>query len=247
MLDYLPGLVAFVAAMVAIAGAPKTDATKRGLRQLTRTGWIALALALIALLGSVTLTHRAQLAAEVQATQRRAVRSAAHAEIRLALHTLTRWFFLLLGDDGPNARFALVPPHVFDGPRLREAQRIDIRRPLTIFAPPTTWAELLKSSADRGSEQLTQSLQIYAAYLDPETLSLLSDFRTSDFLVLRLRGLDDYVQMNQHVDTLGFHFVDPPGMHDRMDTGYDRFWRLVARLDTLLEKDTTRLARRLAP
>ena len=154
---------------------------------------------------------------------------------------------MLVGDDGPNARFELVPPHILDMERVQAAQKIDIRKPMTLFSPPTNWADLLQSSATRGSEQLTQALQIYASYLDAETLALLSDLRTSDFLVLRLRNLKDYVDMNNHVETLTFHFIDPPGMLDHMDTGYERFWRILMRLDQVLERDKAKLERRLAP
>lgn len=247
MIDYLPGAVAFAAALLAIAGGKKTISTKRGISRPTRTGWFALGLAVAALASGMAITWRSQQLLEAQARQRATLRSVAHAELRLALHSITQWFFLLLGDDGPHARFALVPAHVFDMKSVQEAQTVDIRKPLAIFSPPTTWAELLQTSADRGSQQLTQVLQIYAPYLEPDVLALLSELRTSDFLVLRLRGLRDHVEMNKHVQTLGFHFVDPPGMRDHLDTGWDRFWKIMVQLDRLLERDTKRLERRLAP
>jgi len=247
MLDYIPIILAFAAAIVAIGGEKKMNPAKRGLRRLTKTGWAAFALAVVALLTGIATTWRSHVALEAQARQREILHSVADTEIRLALHTITQNFFLLLDDDAPDARFALVPPHVFDSKRIQAAQSIDIRQPLPIFSPPTCWAELLRSSADRGSQQLTQALQIYAPYLDPEVLALLSELRTSDFLVLRLRGLDDYVSMNKQVDKLYFDFVDPPGMLDHMDTGYDHFWKIMSRLDTILKKDKPELERRLAP
>lgn len=204
-------------------------------------------LALLALGASLAITRRSHGVLAAHARQQQTLRSIAHAELRLSLHTITQWFFLLLGDDGPGARFALVPPHVFDKERIYAAQSIDIREPLTAFSPPTTWASLLQSSADRGSRQVTETLQIYAPYLEPEVLALVSELRTSDFLVLHLRRLDEHVSDNKHVEKLAFYFVDPPGMLDHMDTGYERFWTLVSGLDKLLERDTSRLERRLAP
>jgi hypothetical protein len=247
MIDYIPGVVAFVAAFLAVVGGDKTDQSKRGLRRVTRVGWLVISLAVLAFGSGIAITRHTHQALEVQERQRKVVRSVADTEIRLALHTLTGWFFMLVGDDGLDARFALVPPHILDMQRVRAAQEIDIRKPLEIFSPATSWAELLESSATRGSQQLTQALQIYAPYLDPETLALLSELRTSDFLVLRLRGLSDYVSMNKNVTTLGFHFVDPLGMLDHMDTGYERFWEIVARLDKVLELDQNKLERRPAP
>jgi hypothetical protein len=180
VLDYLPSLLAFTAAVLAIGGQTKTNVSERGLRRLTKAGWIALCLAVIALLAGIAITRRTQRALEVQAHQRTFLRSVAHAQIRSSLHTITGWFFLLLGDfKDPDARFGLVPAHVFDRERIRTTLSFDIRQPIPHFWPETTWAELLKSSADRGSEELTEALQIYAPYLDPEILALLSELRTS--------------------------------------------------------------------
>jgi hypothetical protein len=173
MFDYIPAILAFAAAVVAIGGDKKTNPARRGLRRLTKTGSAALTLAVIALITGIATTHRSRLALKQQESQRRILRSVAHTEVRLAVHTITQWFFLLLDDDGPDARFALVPPHVFNRKKIQAAQSIDIRKPLPNFSPPVSWADLLKSSADRGSRQLTEALQIYASYLDPDVLALL--------------------------------------------------------------------------
>jgi len=138
MLDYLPSLVAFAAAVVALSGAKKTDPAKRGLGRLMRNGWIAIVLAVLALGASAAITRRSHDALAAQVRQQQALRSIAHAELRLSLHTITQWFFSLLGDDGPEARYQLVPPHVFDKERIYAAQSVDIREPLTLFSPPTT-------------------------------------------------------------------------------------------------------------
>lgn len=82
---------------------------------------------------------------------------------------------LRYSDDNPEARFILAPPHILlDRDRILAAQEIDIRKPMEIFSPATSWLELLESSTTRGSQQLTQALQIYAPYLDPGTLELIS-------------------------------------------------------------------------
>jgi hypothetical protein len=210
MIDYLPSVVAFVAALLAVAESKQIDESRRGLHRLTRVGWLAIFLAILALGSGIAITRRSQQTIAFQEQQRKVLRSVADTEIRLALHTITGWFFMLVGDDGPEAQFALVPPHILDMQRVQAAQEIDIRKPLANMDPPTSWAQLLESSATRGSEQLTQALQIYASYLDPETLALLSELRTSDFLVMRLRGLSDFVSMNKHIEMLHFYFVDPP-------------------------------------
>ncbi len=247
MIDYIPGVVAFAAAALATFGGDKTAKSQRGLRRLTRVGWLAIILAIIALIAGAAVTYRSQQALAEQERQRKVLRSIADTEVRLALRTLTGWFFMLVGDDGPEARFILAPPHILDRDKILAAQEIDIRKPMEIFSPATSWIELLESSTTRGSQQLTQALQIYAPYLDPGTLELISELRTSEFLILRLGGLRDYANINKDVKELHFHFIDPPGMLDRMDTGYERFWKIVMRLDNILELDRNKLERRLAP
>ena len=211
-MDFIPGVVAFAAAVLAVMGGDKIDKSERGLRRITRVGWLAIVIAILALGAGIAVTRHSQEALAEQERQHRIIRSVADTEIRLAVRTITQWFFFLTGDDNASTRFALAPPHIFDKQRVQAAQDMDIRKSPSFVWPPTSWAELFKSSADRGSQQLTQTLQIYAAYIDPEVLALLSELRTSEFLVLRLRGLDDYVSANQGVKVLGFHFVDPPGM-----------------------------------
>jgi hypothetical protein len=67
MLDYIPIILAFAAAIVAIGGEKKMNPAKRGLRRLTKTGWAAFALAVVALLTGIATTWRSHVALEAQA------------------------------------------------------------------------------------------------------------------------------------------------------------------------------------
>ena len=58
MLDYLPIILAFAAAILAIGGEKKTNPAGRGWRRLTKSGWAALMLAVVALLTGVATTRR---------------------------------------------------------------------------------------------------------------------------------------------------------------------------------------------
>jgi len=146
-----------------------------------------------------------------------------------------------------STRFDLVPPHLLDNERIQAVKSIDIRQPCSQLSS-TPWAECLKLAADRGSQELTQAVQIYAPYLDPEVLALLLELRTSDFLELHLRGLDRHLSLNKHLEKkLDLYFVNPPGSHFYTQPGYEHFWEIVSRLDTILEKDKTRLERAVAP
>jgi hypothetical protein len=108
MLDYIPGAVAFAAAVLATFGGDTTHKSQRGLRRLTRVRWLAIILAVIALGAGIVVTHRSQQALAEQERQRNVLRSIADTEVRLALHTLTQWFFMLVGDDDSESRFVLV-------------------------------------------------------------------------------------------------------------------------------------------
>lgn len=96
VVHYIPSIVAFAAALVALIGKPKWDPEKRGLRRLTVTGRLTLALATIALLSSFALTWRAQEAADLRRAQQEKITRVAHTELRLALQDLSGWFVEVL-------------------------------------------------------------------------------------------------------------------------------------------------------
>ena len=246
--DYIPALVAFVALLVGVTGRSKWDSTQTGLRRLTPTGRATIALGTAALLASMLLTIRAHNSADAATQQRDRLRKIAHSEIRLALHQITGPFFILFGDDSAEAQLQLVPPHINDPDRMVSVLRIDVRSKNTSLSGssyPVPWVEVLKGNADRGATRIDRDMQIYAAYLEPEVLDALSELRTSEFLVLRLQLLDEHVKDNTGAAFLPFPFASPPGMRDRMDFGFEPFWSLINKLDKLLEKDPTRLQRRL--
>src|SRR5574341_1248547 len=110
--DYIPSLVAFAAALVALVGKPKWDPKQRGLRRLTVAGRLTLALATIALLSSFALTWRAQQAADLRQTQQAKITRVAHTELRLALQDLSGWFVEVLW----QAKLDTVRPG-YKGPR----------------------------------------------------------------------------------------------------------------------------------
>jgi hypothetical protein len=155
LIDYIPGIVAFAAAALAVIGGKTIDKSKRGLRRVTWVGWSSIILAVLALAAGIVITRQSQEALEEQKQQRKIIRSVADTEVRLAIRTITQRFFFLVGDDNATTRFALVPPHILDMQRVQAAQSMDIRESPSFVSPPTSWAELLKSSGDRGSQQLT--------------------------------------------------------------------------------------------
>ena len=105
---------------------------------------------------------------------------------------------------------------------------------------------MLNENAKAAARQLDRITQIYAPYLDADTLELLSGLRTDEFLNLRLVRLDEFVKDNEQLKFLPFPWWE--GMPDQMREdrfGYVRFWGLVRKFDRVLLKDPAALERKL--
>ena len=243
---YIPAVVGFAAALIAIGGAPKWDPTQHGLRRLTATGRVALAMAAIALLASSVLTWRAQQSADFQRIQRERITTVAHTELRLAIRQLSGPFFEVLfretGQVPPE--FGLVPLNVLDQPNRTVLAALDLNAasPFTpATGPPLKWWDAFQGSATNASKQIDRVLLIYAPYLDSDVLALVSELQTSEFLVMRLQRLGEHVTMNASEGRpLPFRYAEPSPDHP---WGYEHFWGLVSELDKKLTKDETRLRR----
>ena len=133
----------------------------------------------------------------------------------------------------------LVPSLLDDHARYAEVMKIDIR---SNAYDTTTWAEYLQRKATSGAARLERTLQIYAAYLEPDALETLSELRTSEFLY-RLQTLDEHVSDNTHVKLLHLPFPRQLGEED-MDFGFGRFWELIRRLEKLLDRVDPAVLRR---
>ncbi len=249
VLDYIPGPLAALALLVSIGGSAFSwNQAQGGLKGLTALGWTAIAMGALALFGSLILTWRNHRELDSATRQRQRLREVAHAEVRLAIKQVTFPFFTLFGDDTEEAMLDLSPEHIEDPERLSRVLAIDIRskdRPFPGGTFDIPWSQILKMNADRGADRIDRALQIYAAYLEAEVIELLSDFRTSEFLVLRLQGLDELVEMNTRVKLLRFPFPGSRKGETLGMFGYQGFWRTVLELDQTLAKDPARLRRRL--
>lgn len=246
LVAYLPAVVAFVAAIVAIAGPKKWDANKRGWRRLTRAGWLTLLIAVFALLASVMLTWRSQVAAESQRASRERISLVAHTELRLALRQLSGPFYEVLSESGAVLpEFGIVPENILETENRQVLASLDLNAesPATpASGRPLKWAEWFAYSAKAADDRIGRVLQIYAAYLDADVLAALSDLRTSEFFELRLKGMDELLEMNSHKrdEPILFYYADPNS--DR-PFGYEHFWSVMIELDSQLTKDETSLKR----
>ncbi len=230
--DYIPSIVAFAAALVALVGKPKWDPKKRGLRRLTLTGRLTLALASVALLSSFAFTWRAQQAADVRRTQQEKITRVAHTELRLALQDLSGWFVEVLwqakldtvvpGYQGPHTSGLIFPKCMLnDGDRAMIAAKLK--------AQPG-WRDSIKSAAIRASGDVDRTLQIYAAYLSSDVLGAVSALRHSEFL-FRIQRIEQQPMLDVPPEDRSRY---PPDAF-----GYEQFWKLVAQLDEVLVRDTS--------
>ena len=218
LLEYVPGMVAFTAALIGILGKPKWDPAKRGLRRLSWAGYTTLVVAAAAFLVSVLLIDNAQRKADVQRAQRQQIERVAYTELRMAIQKVLRPFFVALyfGTDGDRSSLLvalyhgtglnrsstaldLVPLNVdpLDHGHRTTLASTDLNAPY----PPSLgrkaesvirWARAFQRAALRGSEDIDRVLQIYSAYLESDVLVRVSYLRTAG-LLRRLTKLDDHV------------------------------------------------------
>jgi hypothetical protein len=240
LVAYLPAVVAFVAAIVAIVGAPKWDSNKRGWLRLTRAGRLTLLLAGFALLASVVLTWRSQVAADSQRASRERISLVAHRELRLALRQLSGPFYKVLSREfgAVQPEFGIVPANILDAKSRKVLASLDLNANAPV-APPLKWGDWFAYRAKAADDGIIHVLQTYAAYLDADVLVTLSDLRTSEFFELRLKGMDKFLEMNSYKgsEPILFSIVDPSSP---IPSGYEHFWDVMIKLDSQLSKDETR-------
>lgn len=245
-LDYVPGIVAFLAVGMGISPTPKWNAAQE---QLTYFGWATIGLGLSALIASMLLTYFRHKEFELQTEQRKRIEQIAHSEIRLAIKQITGPFFSLFGDSSEESIFEIIPEHIEDPDRMAAVLRIELRsnNPGELMSGyfEETWDKVLKMNADHGAERIDRAMQIYGTYLEPSVLESIYEIRTSEFLVLRLQRLDELVETNTKVEFLSFPFPNFEKGEDLYTWGYGKFWKMVRILDGLLVKDKERLHRRM--
>ena len=123
-LDYVPGVVAFLAVGMGISQTPKWNAAQE---QLTHFGWATIGLGLAALIASILLTYFRHKEFELQTKQRKRIKEIAHAEIRLAIKQITHPFFSLFGDDNQESILELIPEHIEDPDGMAAVLRVELR------------------------------------------------------------------------------------------------------------------------
>jgi hypothetical protein len=245
LLDYLPSIVAFLAALAAIVGAPKWDPSKRGLQRLNTAGRVTLVVAAGAFVASVLTTWRSQ------PLHRAQMIAAAHTELRVALKMLTEPFADAFYHDSPPGYvdasgdigpLDLAPPAVFDSRWRTAIAQLDLKQKIALDDAGRARWQVFQDAATSSAARIDRVLQLYGTYFDPEVLTLVLQLQSSEFLEMRLKRLGEFVHDNEFIDRpIPFVYVDPreggDGHGDRF--GYESFWSIIKQLDTKLEKHET--------
>lgn len=229
-LDYAPPIVAFIAAIAAVVGSPKWDTAAPGVAKITLFGWLVLAIGLLALVTSLLVTSRNK---REQARQRETKARIASIGMRQLLMAFQHAVHPIASDsiwrrqcDAPES-----PLDLLDAERRRILATLDLNSK-SPYADGSfeeiKWFSMLERAAREGSEEITQTLQIYASYLSPDVMDATTKVLYSDFLRFRLMHIHEIVQANTYRDAnraILFFWVANDEMHS---PGYEEFWKLLA-------------------
>lgn len=234
-LDCAPPIVAFIAAVAAVVGSPKWDTAAPGFAKITPFGWLVLAIGLLALVTSLSVTSRNK---REQIRQRETKERIATIGTRQLLRAFQHAVHPI-GSDSIWRRQCQEPESPLD---LLDPERRKILATLDLNSKSPyadgsfeeiKWFSMLERAAREGSDEITATLQIYASYLSPDVMDATTKVLYSDFLRFRLLHIHDIVQANTHRDEnrpVPFFWVANDEMHNQ---DYEEFWRLLAHAMTL--------------
>lgn len=234
-LDYVPPVVAFVAAVAAVVGSPKWDTAASGFSKITPFGWIVLAIGLLALITSMLVTSHNR---RERIRQRQTKERIASIGTRQLLRAFQHAIHPIAGDSiwRRQCQEPESPLDLLDPERRKILSTLDLNSK-SPYADGSfeeiRWFRMLERAAREGSEEITTTLQIYASYLSPDIMDATTKVLYSDFLRFRLLHIHDIVQANTHRDAnrpVPFFWVRDDEMHNQ---DYEEFWRLLAHAMTL--------------
>jgi|GEM_PF-6724114 len=245
MTKYLSAIMSLAAAVIGVVG-DTSNAKAAGLQRITPLGWGAVAAAVVGFGIIVLETRRDHAKIRWQESQRARIVSVAHAELRLALRSLSGLFLEIFGDEW--SEFTLVPKQILNRESRSRIAQTDLRAPGPYSRGDgihPAWWQLFQDAASECATRIDRALQIYATYLDSNCLALISDLRTSEFFAFRMLKLREHIEMNKEAQgPIHFVYVEDRDVDPNDMWGYEHFWRIVMELDKRLERDEARLHHR---
>lgn len=238
LLDYLPPVIAFVAAVGAVVGVPKWDAEVVGVVKLTGFGWGVFAVGLAALISSILVIRRNHGDAASQKLVKAEIARIGERQLMRGLDRVVCVFRHSSHWDS-KATEPASPMDLLASERRSALSKLDLNSesPYADGTGHVKWWEMFENTAKQGADQITSALQIYVTFLEPEIIEAATKLIACEFH-FRLAHTHDIVAANTRDDArrpVRFFWVDP---EERMDSGYDEYWKLVARLTQLCTRSS---------
>lgn len=241
IIDYVPPVIAFIAATAAVVGSPKWDSKAAGLLKITPYGWTVLAIGALALVASLLVTARNKddQAKQKQLKERIATigRSQLLRAMNHAIHPISYSAIWRGHCESPETPADLLSP---ERRKIFASLNINSASPYAdgSFAE-IKWHSMLERAAAEGAKEITAALQIYSGYLSPEVMDATTRLLYSDFLQYRLMHIHDIVLANTHSypdRVVPFFFADED---NGRNLDYEEFWRLLETAMVLCDAERT--------
>ena len=230
LLNYLPAVIAFSAAVVAVIGAPKWNAQADGFSKITSQGWLVLAIGAMALCASILVTARNSTVQAKQKQLKEQIAAIGRSQLMRAMnHTIFPFRDSVIWREQcekPESPMDLLNPE-----RREILASLDLNADSSYrygSSDVVKWHSLLESAATKGAQEITTALQIYAAYLPADVMEAMSKLLYSDFLQHRLLRIHDIIDANTRGNpdrAVPFFWAKQDGMHN---ADYEQFWRFMA-------------------
>ena len=237
-LDYLPPLVAFGAALVAVIGSPKWNEEGAGIDKVTPHGWIVAGIALVALITTLLVTLRNQKKQESQRGIRAQIAKTGKEQLLRGVERAICVFMDTRQWDKEKPE-PQSPLDLLNHERRTALSSINLNG-MSNYADGkgnVKWWRMFEDTANNGSAQITTSLQIYVTFFDAPLIEAATKLLNCEFM-LRLRHIHDVVEANIHGDSgrsVRFFWVAPD---EHMRSGYEEFWPLVTEVIELCSSNT---------
>ncbi|SDK32434.1 hypothetical protein [Stenotrophomonas pavanii] len=230
ILDYVPPLIAFIAAVAAVIGSPKWDSKASGLLKLTPFGWSVLAIGLLALVASILVTARNKSDQAKSKKTKEQIAAIGRSQLLKAInHTVHPISYSAIWQ-----KHCATPESPLD---LLSTDRRSILASLDLNSSSPyadgsfaeiKWHTMLQRAATEGAREITTTLQIYSAYLSPEVMESVTRLLYSDFLQFRLLRMHDIVLANTGRDPSGTVPFFWAAEDEGRNADYEEFWQVLA-------------------
>lgn len=185
-MEYIPIILAFSAALVAIVG-NTWDKTQKGARKLTSSGRYALALVVFSLIYSGVSTYQQRDQKQAEELEKKKIGKIVATEIDRSLASLLAPFKALYGenkDAGFTPEREITIEMMLDESALEAAQRTCLAlRPNTFYTFPDsgTWNDIFRNDISSGLTRIDRLVDRYGMKMNADILDALHDLQANGY------------------------------------------------------------------